>query len=183
MARGAKIDNESPTIELYMYSLNQEFPVGKGHETYLKRFSELQQDLAGSLVERNQVEEQAYLTKDGVEPLAVPADWSVKWLSNRWITNHTKAVGVGRRPELDPLRTAILRREDFGAIVFEPRTDRVYKLNKTGAEMFERLQVLHREGNGTIKITEKNSGGFAVKEFDAFVKQLKAVGLWSPYAL
>jgi hypothetical protein len=182
MAKERKVVREPPTIELYMYSLNQEFPVGRGHETYLKRFSELQEDVSRSLVERNQVEEQAYLTKAGVEPVAVPADWSVKWLSNRWVTNHTKAVGVGRRPELDPLRTAILRREDFGAIVFEPRTDRVYKLNKTGAEMFERLQALHREGDGTIKITEKNRGDFAAADFDAFVKQLRAVGLWSPHA-
>lgn len=29
--------NDAPKIELYMYALNQEFPVGKGHETFLKR--------------------------------------------------------------------------------------------------------------------------------------------------
>jgi hypothetical protein len=164
-----------------MYSLNQEFPVGKGHETYLKRFSELQQDLTGALVERNQVEGQVFRVNQLTENLAVPRDWSAQWLENRWITNHTKAAGVGRRPELDPLRTAILRQEDFGAIVFEPRTDRVYKLNRTGAAMFEHLQALHRAGDGTIKITEETRGDFTPEEFDSFVHQLKIMGLWSLY--
>ena len=183
MAAEKKTEREAPHIELYMYWLNQEFPVGKGHETYLKRFSELQEDLSGSLVEKNQLEEQVFQTNAGEEAVAVPADWSVKWLSNRWIRNHTKAAGVGRRPELDPLRTAILRREDFGAIVFEPRSDRVYKLNKPGADMFERLQSMHREGDGTIKITEKSLGDFTPEEFDDFVEQLKAAGIWSPYGI
>lgn len=31
---------ESPHIELFMYSLNQEFPADKGHTTFLKRRSE-----------------------------------------------------------------------------------------------------------------------------------------------
>jgi hypothetical protein len=172
---------EAPSIELYMYSLNQEFPVGTGHETYLKRLSQLQQDVTGALVEHDQVETQVFRTNALTANVAVPADWSAQWLENRWIENHTKAAGVGRRPELDPLRTAIIRMEDFGAIVFEPRSDRVYKLNKPGAAMFARLQALHREGDGTIKITEQSRGDFSPEEFDAFVEKLKLLGLWSLY--
>ncbi|MGP9821704.1 PqqD family protein [Salinarimonas sp. NSM] len=182
MSRKTKDVREAPSIELYMYSLNQEFPVGKGHETYLKRFSELQHDIGGALVERNQLEEQAFRTLDPDGLTSVPSDWSAQWISNRWITNHTKAAGVGRRPDLDPLRTAIMRREDFGAIVFEPRSDRVYKLNEAGAELFERLQKLHREGDGTIALTDKTREGFGTAEVEGFVAQLKAVGLLSPHA-
>lgn len=35
---------ESPHIELFMYSLNQEFPVDKGHTTFLKQRSEARVD-------------------------------------------------------------------------------------------------------------------------------------------
>ncbi|MGJ3261875.1 MAG: hypothetical protein ACFE0R_01445 [Salinarimonas sp.] len=182
MSRKSKGGRDAPSIELYMYSLNQEFPVGKGHETYLKRFSELQHDISGALVERNQVEEQAFRTLDPEGLTAVPDDWSAQWISNRWITNHTKAAGVGRRPDLDPLRTAVMRREEFGAIVFEPRSDRVYKLNAAGAELFARLQTLHREGDGTIALTETTREGFGTEEVDGFVAQLKAMGLLSTHA-
>ncbi len=39
---------ESPHIELFMYSLNQEFPADKGHTTFLKRRSEVHVDVRNS---------------------------------------------------------------------------------------------------------------------------------------
>ncbi|WP_428699772.1 hypothetical protein [Stappia sp.] len=167
--------SEEPTVELYMYSLNQEFPVGKGHQTYLKRFSELSKDITGDLAERVQVEAQVF----GVDPklAAVPSDWRAQWLENQWIENHTKAIGMGRRPDLDPLRTAIMREEEFGAIVFEPRSDRVYKLNRAGAELFKALQAEHLKNEGEPKV--RQYAGFKTDTVEGFVRQLKAAGLWS----
>ena len=41
---------ESPHIELFMYSLNQEFPADKGHTTFLKRRSESYVDAQNSRI-------------------------------------------------------------------------------------------------------------------------------------
>ena len=41
---------ESPHIELFMYSLNQEFPADKGHTTFLKRRSEVHVDVRNSRI-------------------------------------------------------------------------------------------------------------------------------------
>jgi hypothetical protein len=41
---------ESPHIELFMYSLNQEFPADKGHTTFLKRRSEVHADVRNSRI-------------------------------------------------------------------------------------------------------------------------------------
>jgi hypothetical protein len=38
-------EKEPPHIELFMYSLNQEFPVDKGHSTFLKTRSEVRMDV------------------------------------------------------------------------------------------------------------------------------------------
>jgi hypothetical protein len=161
---------EPPTIELYMYSLNQEFPAGKGHETYLKRHSEAQEDLRGSLVLKASVESQVFQTRGG-GAVDIPPDWSVKWLSNRWIQNDVTPM---RADDPDPLRTAVLRKEDFGAILFEPRSDRVYKLNKTGAELFEKLRKLALSGDRSFE----KVAGFEPEEVGPFVSMLKAAGLW-----
>jgi hypothetical protein len=57
-------ENESPHIELFMYSLNQEFPVGKGHVTFLKKRSELRVDeKTGKLFTLQEVESQVYSTR------------------------------------------------------------------------------------------------------------------------
>lgn len=44
--------NKRPEIELYLYSMNQEFPVGKGHNTFLKRHSEVMEDVNGKLIRK-----------------------------------------------------------------------------------------------------------------------------------
>ena len=64
---------DEPTIELYMYSLNQEFPRKKGHTTFLKRMNEVKQDLRGKLTEIATVESQVFKVN-------LPADWSVQWI-------------------------------------------------------------------------------------------------------
>jgi hypothetical protein len=54
-------EQEPPHIELFMYSLNQEFPVGKGHSTFLKKRTELRVDeKTGELFTLQEVESQVY---------------------------------------------------------------------------------------------------------------------------
>jgi hypothetical protein len=54
-------EQEPPHIELFMYSLNQEFPVAKGHATFLKKRSELRVDeKTGELFTLQEVESQVY---------------------------------------------------------------------------------------------------------------------------
>ncbi len=175
MTEKATSRREPPSVELYMYSLNQEFPAGKGHETYLKRHSELQQDVAGGLALRATVESQVFTSDSGVAQ-ARPSDWSWKWLSNTWIQNHTKAAGNGLLSKAeDPMRSAILRREEFGAILFEPQSDRVYKLNASGADLFEQLRSQVTSG----RISADRARGFTRDEVTAFVSALRAAGLWT----
>ena len=158
-----------------MYSLNQEFPVGKGHQSFLKRYSEMQQDLTGKLVVQAGVEAQVFNVNDKLA--SVPRDWSAQWLSNQWVENHTQAAGVGIRIQGDPLVNSILREEDFGAILFDPGSDRVFKLNKPGAALFKAL----REGAGKNQATfaPKAMAGFDKEVVTQFVNYLKAAGLWT----
>ncbi|WP_338822542.1 hypothetical protein WDM22_00635 [Bradyrhizobium septentrionale] len=166
----AERSDQKPTIELYMYSLNQEFPAGKGHETYLKRHSELQKDITGSLILKAGAEAQVFKTERDAK---LPADWAAQWLENRWIENHTKAAGVGTRQASDPLRGAIIREEDFGAILFEPTSDRVYKLNKAAALLVKALRE-----SGQTAGQPKRISGFSTDIVDEFVSALRVAGLW-----
>jgi hypothetical protein len=104
-------EEESPHIELFMYSLNQEFPASKGHVTFLKKRSELRVDeKTGELFTLQEVESQVYSTRQvgniGGERLASekvpmpdstpgsgspPGDiaasavaWRAQWASNSW---------------------------------------------------------------------------------------------------
>ena len=107
-------DNESPHIELYMYSLNQEFPAGKGHVTFLKKRSELMVDeKTGKFFTLQEVESQVYYTGRDERPAsnerlasekveippstpgsgsppkdvsgAAAVAWVAKWLQNGWV--------------------------------------------------------------------------------------------------
>lgn len=159
-----------------MYSLNQEFPVGKGHQSFLKRYSEMQQDISGELVVKAGVEAQVFKVKGKVAQ-TLPRDWSAQWLSNQWVENHTQAAGVGIRVQGDPLQTAILREEDFGAILFDPGSDRVFKLNKSGAVLYKAIRDTVAESQR--QFSPKAMAGFDKQVVVQFVNYLKAAGLWS----
>lgn len=165
--------SERPSIELYMYSLNQEFPAGKGHDTYLKRYSEMKPDLRGDLSLNAGVETQIYRTKGGDSSASIPADWSAQWLENRWVQNHTKSVGVGVREQYEPIKNAIIREEDFGAILFEPTSDRVYKLNKAGLELFRKIRAAYLDGKAPSDLPLDDDS-------QSFVKAMSAAGLVQP---
>ncbi|MFF0827891.1 hypothetical protein ACFYU8_13525 [Brevibacillus sp. NPDC003359] len=161
---------EPPRIELYMYSLNQEFPVGKGHASFLKRHSEVKADVTGDLMGIETVESEVF---------RLPVmDWSVQWISNQWITNYTKLAGMGLREDVDPMYTAIVRKEDFGAILFEPRSDRVFKLNKSGLALYYELRIAYQRGNRDFE--NFTSELFSEHDVACFVAFLKGAGLWIP---
>lgn len=171
--------SERPSIELYMYSLNQEFPVAKGHATYLKRYSELKQGLDGGLQLQASVESQIFqVAGAGVDlPKALPSDWSVQWLENRWVENHTKAAGMGIREDFDPIVKAIVREEAFGGIVFEPTTDRVYKLNHAGMKLFQQMRATRLAGGDMLSETSKE---FGEDDVSHFMGAMRAAGLVAP---
>jgi len=209
------MDDKEPHIELYMYSLNQEFPVGGGHRVFLKTSSDWKKDISGKLVQNSQAESHVFSLEpvcinppttipDGLTPAdpdtpipdfptfpkpgptqpipdyGTPADWGAQWLSNEWIQNHTKAVGNGRIVRENPLTTAILREETFGSIVFEPNSDRVYKLNKPATQLFtaiqERLKVIEDENIVFDSIEFASYGPATVGKF---VAALREIGLWT----
>jgi hypothetical protein len=160
---------ERPEIELYMYSLNQEFAVGKGHRTFLKRHSDVYQDASGKLVGVEQVAAQVYLMKEAV------ADWIAQWVHNQWVQNYVfypGGAGFGR-PEL-PMSSLIVRSESFGGIAFDPKSDRVYKVNVPGYRLLQEILQAHREG----KLAEFRSKEFESQDVERFVSFLKGAGLW-----
>jgi len=157
---------QKPEIELYLYSLNQEFPVQKGHSTFLKSSSDVYADRSGKFTGVKQVASQVFRT--------AADDWSVQWISNEWIQNYTYYPGAGLLREGDPLANAIARQEDFGGIVFDRISDRIYKANTPGFELFQDLQKAHAQG----KLEEFRSRKFGQEEVGAFVAILKGAGLW-----
>lgn len=163
--------SERPTIELYMYSLNQEFPVKKGHSSFIKRMSKAKQDMSGELVNIETAETQIF---SNVKPEV--NDWSVQWISNKWITNHTKALGIGIRDDIDPLRNIVIREEDFGGIVFEPLSDRVFKVNKLGLKLLREIQEYHIKKSKNLK--DFSSKTFKCDECEQFISFLKGADLW-----
>lgn len=163
-------ERAAPTIELYMHSLNQEFPKEKGHQHFLRRNSATREAVRGNDLERiEQVESEVFQMENG-------GDWSVQWISNEWIENHTKAAGVGLIEEADPMERAILREEDFGGILFEPTSDRVFRLNREGFELFSSLRERYRRGERDLEKLE--IAGFASEDVRAFVAYLEGASLW-----
>jgi len=83
-------DQESPQIELFMYSLNQEFPVGKGHATFLRKRSELRVDeKTGELFTLQEVESQVF------SRYQIPKEN----LPSGGVTKQQHAAGGGSSPE------------------------------------------------------------------------------------
>lgn len=158
--------NEKPAIELYLYSLNQEFPVQKGHRTFLKRRSEPVVDMKGQLSVIEEVSANTFKVKTN--------DWSVQWLHNQWIENYTKIAGL-EYPEkaVNPLTRLLIRQEDFGGIVFDPVNDRVYKVNGAGYKLLKEIMAFSEKG----KIEDFKSKMFASDDVKDFIAFLKGAGL------
>ena len=158
---------ERPEIELYMYSLNQEFPVEKGHATFLKRRSETMEDVTGKLVAIEEVASQTYRTVREVN------DWSVQWIHNKWIENYTKTAGMIAE-RINPIEHLLMREEEFGGILFDPVNDRVYKVNTPGYKLMQEIIESYKKG----KLKKFRSRHFAREDIEHFIYFLKGAGLW-----
>ena len=158
---------DKPKIELYMYSLNQEFPIGKGHSNFLKNNTDRYIDSHGKIVDVKQTANQV-LNKIGAN------DWSAQWISNEWIQNYTYYPGGALVEEGDPLLQIVIREEDFGAILFDRVNDRIYKVNKPGLKLFNEMVDAHKKG-----ILEKfRSSKFDKDDLENFKSFLKGATIW-----
>jgi len=159
--------NDKPVIELYMYSLNQEFPVEKGHSNFLKNNTDRYVDTHGKIVDVKQIASQV-LKRLGA------SDWSVQWISNEWIQNYTYYPGGALVEEGDPLIQIMEREEEFGAILFDRVNDRVYKVNKPGLSLFKEIVAAHKNK----RLKEFRSGEFKKEDVESFVCFLKGAAIW-----
>jgi hypothetical protein len=157
---------DKPEIELYMYSMNQEFPVTKGHATFLKRHEETFVEPGGRVAGIRQLARQGYRLRAD--------DWSVQWISNEWIENYTYYPGAGLVEHGDPIQTVMARQEDFGGILFDRINDRVYKVNPAGYRLFQEIV----EWNKEKPLAGFRSRSFKEEDVTRFVSFLKGAGLW-----
>ena len=166
------VKQQKPTIELYLYSMNQEFPVGKGHVTFLERHSEVRKDIAGKLISKEAVASNTF--KEKVAGMA--NDWSAQWIHNQWVQDYTKAPSFSSRvkPGEDVMAKLIMRKEEFGGLVLDPVNDRVYKVNAPGYKLLEEMKK-----TPAAKLKTFKSAQFAADDMESFVSFLKGAGLWT----
>ncbi len=160
-------NENKPEIELYMYSLNQEFPIGKGHTNFLKSNTDRYLDTKGNITDVKQTVNQI-LKRGGLN------DWHVQWISNEWVQNYTYYPGGALVEEGDPLLQIVIREEDFGAILFDRVNDRIYKVNKPGLRLFMEMVSAHKEG----KLAELKPSEFSQEDYDNFASFLKGAAIW-----
>jgi hypothetical protein len=135
-------DNVKPKIDLFMYSINQEFPVGKHHRTFLKNNTEI---MNWSADHHN--------------------DWNT-WMGNEAHDDEKDEKNCERHP----LTRLILREEEFGGIIYDPYEDRVYKVNPPGFRLIKSL--VQAAGNETLHhIQVENSKAEDNREFFDFLRR------------
>jgi len=162
-----KETNLKPTIELYLYSLNQEFPVSKGHRSFLKSNSEVYADKAGKITGVRQLASQVFRVQDD-------DGWIAQWISNEWVQNYTYYPGGALVEEGDPLLSTIARQEDFGGIIFDRLSDRIYKVNQAGFDLFQAIKKARADG----KLDSFKTKKYAPEDVSNFIAFLKGAGLW-----
>lgn len=158
-------EKEKPEIELYLYSMNQEFPVETGHYTFLKSDSDLLQDNDGNLLEKKALGSQTLKTEK-IQPY-----WSAQWVHNKWIENYVKIASFNNAKQ-NSLQHLIMRTEDFGGIVLDPVNDRVYKVNTAGYNLLKSI-IEEFNINGA-----KGLSKFITDETNHFIYFLKGANLW-----
>lgn len=134
---------KKPEIELYLYSLNQEFPVNADSSSSTNRKYHRFFDDAGVEVETEQLSTSLQTDPNEVsDKPPKPPRWSIKWIKNWSKTtpykNKTKSAS-SLKTKRHPLTTLKIRDEEFGGIAFDPIYDRVYKVNRDGYYLLEKL--------------------------------------------
>jgi len=172
---------DKPTIELYMFSLHQEFPEEVSHDTFLTRKRTKREDVDDSgerrLIHRarDELRRVRPLSDDEEEEPEPP--WPAKWLHAKWITDHVKAIkGRTGDPVDRPICMALTREEEFGGVVYDPYSDQVYKVNESGLALFRRLQAAAKRDQPLSEIKDDEISDQDLAEFTAF---LRGAGLWS----
>lgn len=163
---------QKPEIELFMYSLHQEFPEGVSHDSFNKHHVETRDILTetGETLRAQRFIDKSY--RPGIKE----NDWPAQWLHAKWVTDHTKAItGIFERPDADPLCMALTRSESFGGVVYDPFSDKVYKVNEAGLALFREMQAASKAGANPAAVKAAGVEDADVKEFAAF---LKGAGLW-----
>lgn len=158
--------SEEARIELYLYSLNQEFPTRKDHQTFLKRQSEVYNFKDQGLMAKEQVALQEFEGARG--------DCPGFWIKNEWRLDFTKVIPPHRDAEENALQYLILREEEFGGIALDPTFDRVYKVNPSGYKLLQRMVQAAREN----RLSGFRSEEHTAEEIDRFTHFLKGAGLW-----
>lgn len=162
-------ETTKPEIELYMYSINQEFPVGKGHKTFLERHSEVRSDVTGKLISKESVAVNVFNEKtEGMN-----RDWLAQWGHNQWVQDYTKAAGAGIPSIVNALSSLIMRKEEFGGLVLDAVNDRVYKVNKSGYKLLEEMRNMEIKSFDSFRSVE-----FSENEIESFISFLKGAGIW-----
>ncbi len=174
--------SEIPQIELYMNSLQQEFPANAEVVSY-QNWSQSHEN------EKREVR----LSKDSV---TWEDNWYENWQSNwkrqwdaQWIRNWEKITPVpggnnsfsGPPLSLDQQENIIsgqslaqirAREESFGGIAFDPSMNRVYKVNASGFKLLNELIDFSKgESSSTTKFQSRYFKDDEIEQFLAFLKE------------
>ncbi len=161
---------QKPAIELYMYSLHQEFPEGVSHSSFARRNVETRDVLTatGDKLRNHRISDSS---------IKKASDWPAEWLHAKWVTDHTKAItGIFERDDTSPLQMALTREENFGGIIYDPFSDKVYKVNESGFKLFREIQSFEKKGKGVESFKSESIKSEDTVEFMAF---LRGAGLWT----
>lgn len=155
---------QKPAIELFMYSLHQEFPEGVSHDSFIRRNVGTRDVLtaAGGKLRNRRISD---------DSIREASDWPAEWLHAKWVTDHTKAItGIFERIDTSPLQMALTREEDFGGIIYDPFSDKVYKVNESGLALFREIQSFEKKGKGIESFGSKTIKHEDITEFMAFLR-------------
>jgi hypothetical protein len=76
----------------------------------------------------------------------------------------------------DPLVNIKIREEDFGGILYNPITDMVYKVNRSGFRLFTEIQEAYR--NCLRDLRAFKSTDFRAEDVARFVDYLRDQSIW-----
>jgi hypothetical protein len=151
-----------------MWSFYQEFPESPNESPSSSSYQiEAFSNDAGEITEYRKV------FKKNIDRPSAAGDWDGKV---HWAIDFGDQLKPGKDTERTFARL-VVRKEDFGAIILDPETDRVFKVNKPGLELINQLQ-------DAIKTTGSHAnlmahGKFNQEAVSHFLELLKVSGLLS----
>lgn len=157
--------NEGPQIELFMFTFNQEFNSNK-IKNFNKQIETFEND-HGKLVTRV-----IYTTEfEDPEPTPTPTPTPTPKPHVQWAIDLGNQYFFEDIPEF-PLDVQILRKEEFGAIMYDPLQDKLFKLNDEGFNIINEMVTKYRE-NKKVQFDDKSDA-----KITKFISDLKHFNLW-----